>query len=71
MATKTCLNRIAELEGTRAKADFVAALPLAVTEADRGKIFFLKSAAGTADEVHVCIKDAADVYVLKQVTLAP
>jgi hypothetical protein len=42
----------------------------AATSALRGALYFVRSANGTADALKVCIKNAADAYEWKTVTLA-
>lgn len=69
MSTKTCYKRFNTLETTTIKGEMVDALPVAVTAEERGMIYLLKGAAGAADTVHICIKNAADTYELKTVTL--
>ena len=69
MSTKTCYNRFTTLETTTIKGEMVDALPLAVTAEERGMIYLLKGAAGAADTLHVCVKNAADTYELNTVTL--
>jgi hypothetical protein len=43
----------------------------AASAAYRGRVAILEGAAGVADEVHVCVKDAADAYAWEQVDLEP
>lgn len=69
MSTKTCYNRFNTLETTTIKGEMVDALPQVVTVADRGMVYLLKGAAGAADTLHVCIKNAAGTYELKTVSL--
>ena len=69
MSTKTCYNRFATLETTTIRGEMVDALPLAVTAEERGMIYLLKGAAGAADTLHVCVKNAANTYELNTVTL--
>ncbi|MGI6636752.1 MAG: hypothetical protein ACOX2Z_00110 [Minisyncoccales bacterium] len=69
MSTKTCYNRFTTLETTTIKGEMVDALPSAVTAEERGMVYLLKGAAGAADTLHVCIKNAAGTYELKTVTL--
>jgi hypothetical protein len=40
----------------------IAALPSAAEEF-RGRLYLVAGGAGTADELYVCVKDAADAYV--------
>lgn len=69
MSTKTCYNRFNTLETTTIKGEMVDALPVAVTAADRGKVFLLKGGAGTADTLHICIKNAAGTYEIMDIAL--
>jgi len=70
MSTKTCYNRFTTLETTTIKGEMVDALPLAVTAEERGMIYLLKGAAGAADTLHVCVKNAAGTYELNTVALS-
>jgi len=69
MAVKSCYSRFTTLETTTIKGEMVDALPSAVTAEERGMIYLLKGAAGGADTLHVCVKNAAGTYELKTVTL--
>lgn len=70
MAIKTCYSRFENLEKYSVRGFQLNAVPQALVESDRGKLFFIKGGTGAADEVHVCIKGDDDKLALKKVTLA-
>lgn len=70
MAIKTCYSRFENLEKYSVRGFQLDAEPQELTATDRGKLFFIESGTGVADEVHVCIKDTDDKLALKKVTLS-
>lgn len=57
-----------DIAGLQTAPDLVDSLPTASVEL-RGRLFLLKGAAGVADELKLCIKNAADAYEFKTVTI--
>lgn len=48
--------------------DLVDTLPTASSEL-RGRIFTKNNGAGSADTIHICIKNSSNTYEFKQVTI--
>jgi len=69
MAIKTCYSRFENLEKYSVRGFQLDAVPQALVESDRGKLFFIKRGEGVADEVYVCIKGADGKLALKKITL--
>lgn len=62
------ITNIAQDLATLENVDVVTALPTASSEL-RGRFFLVDGGAGVADVLHVCVKNAADAYVFKTVTI--
>ncbi|MFA6984290.1 MAG: hypothetical protein WC276_10110 [Sedimentibacter sp.] len=70
MAVNSCYKRFDDLEKYTVRGFQLDAVPQELTATDRGKLFFIKGGASSADEVHVCIKDTDGQLALKEVGLS-
>jgi len=70
MAIKTCYSRFANLEKYSIRGFQLDAVPQALVESDRGKLFFIKGGTKVTDKVYVCIKGTDDKLALKEVTFS-